>query len=249
MFKTDYNNQANNWKRDEAICPSDFFARPVAFDLFKEIGEGKIVVDIGCGEGYFSRKMAKIARKVIAFDNSKKMIEVAKVQNEVNKQNIEYSVADMMDMNFIEDSSVDICLCNFVVHYIHPDKFTELFKSIERILKPGGRLILCGPHPYGYVNNNIGGIMLYDDGQKRNYIDDRGKYFHLTIKTTKNTELKVGLHWATLSDYLKSIFDAGFKLEKFIEPVPKKEILEREYANLGPVDETPVYMILQALKL
>jgi len=245
---TDYNKQANSWIRNEPIYPSDFIARPVVLNMLKKIGKGKVVLDVGCGEGYFSRKMAKIAKKVIAFDNSAGMIFLAKKQNLVDKYNIDYCVGDMNDMSFIANSSVDICVCNFVINYLHHKKYQNFFRNIERVLRPQGSLVLCGTHPCFYLKNTIGGVMNYKGLRDYDYIKSRGKYFHGTIKTIYGTLLKVGIYHSTLEDYLKAISDAGLKLDKFIEPPTKKSLLAKNYNNLDKLDESPIYMVIQAVK-
>lgn len=247
MKTTNYDNQAGNWKRNKAMYPSDFIVRPIVFDLFKKLGKNKIVLDIGCGEGYFSRKMAPIAKKIIAFDNSKKMIDLAIEQNLIDKYNIDYKVADMMDMGFVKSSSVDVCICNLSLHYNSPDKYLDFFKNIKRILRPRGKIILSSPHPYYYFSNMLGGVVKYNDITKFDYIKSRGKYFSGTIRTITGEFLHVGVCHATMEDYLNSIADAGLKLEKFIEPPITKGLL-KEYKNIGKIDELPTYIILQASK-
>lgn len=246
-MSTDYNSQAKNWKRNEPIYPSDFLARPVVFDLFKKIGKNKVVLDVACGEGYFSRKMAPIAKKIIAFDNSEGMIEAAKEQNFEYKQKIDYRVADMNNLSFIPSASIDICICNFVLHYLHPDRYPIFFKEIRRVLRKGGKLILCGPHPYYYPGNTIGGTMSIKGSKNFDYLKSRGKYFQGTIRTIYGQFLKVGFYHALLGDYLNSLSDSGLKLEKYIEPSVKKSLLKK-FKKLNKLEETPIYIVLQAVK-
>jgi 2-polyprenyl-3-methyl-5-hydroxy-6-metoxy-1,4-benzoquinol methylase len=247
MSITNYNSQASNWKRNKSMYPSDFIARPVVFDLFKKIGKNKIVLDVACGEGYFSRKMALIAKEIIAFDNSTQMIKLAKEQNSIDKYKINYIVADMTDINFLKKSSIDICICNFVVHYLRPDQYFDFFKNIEKILKPGGKLILSGPHPYFYLQNTIGGTMKYKNIKNFDYIKSRGEYFSGTIRTINNNLLNIGLYHSTMEDYLGSIINSGLKMEKFIELSAKQSLL-KEYKKIGQLNNSPIYMVLQASK-
>lgn len=50
---------------------------PALFQLLEDIDKKK-VLDAGCGEGYLSRKLAKLGASVTAVDYSVKMIEIAK---------------------------------------------------------------------------------------------------------------------------------------------------------------------------
>eukprot|EP00985_Skeletonema_marinoi_P016501 scaffold8893_cov73-Skeletonema_marinoi.AAC.1 len=70
-----YNKQASNWVRTEPRCLSDFTGRPVVFEMLEDVlkaqhdgsdSKGKVVLDIGCGEGYCARKVIEMgASKVI----------------------------------------------------------------------------------------------------------------------------------------------------------------------------------------
>jgi len=50
-----------------------------------------------------------------------------------------------------------------------------------------------------------------------------------------------------MEDYLNSISNSGLKLEKFIEPLTKKSLLSK-YKKLNKLDESPIYLVLQASK-
>src|SRR6202035_1220958 len=74
------------------------------------------VVDLGAGEGTLSQLLAGRARKVIAIDNSPKMVEFgSKLAKKHGIKNLEYRLGDLGDSP-VENDSVDLVLVSQAVH-------------------------------------------------------------------------------------------------------------------------------------
>jgi ArsR family transcriptional regulator len=98
------------------------------------------VADLGAGEGTFSQLLAQRALKVIAVDNSARMVEYGRQLAKANGlPNLDYRIGDMEALP-IDDSIVDIAFFSQSLHHApHPRKaVAEAF----RILKPGGRIAI-----------------------------------------------------------------------------------------------------------
>lgn len=99
-----------------------------------------VVADLGAGEGTVSQLFAQRARKVIAVDNSEKMVDYgAKLAHDNGMKNLEYRLGDM-EAAPIDDASVDIALFSQALH--HADNPDRALAEAFRILKPGGRLVV-----------------------------------------------------------------------------------------------------------
>ena len=99
-----------------------------------------VVADLGAGEGTLSQLLAQRATKVIAIDNSEKMVEYgAQLAREHNLSNLEYRLGDISAPP-IDDSSVDLCIFSQALH--HAEKPHIALQQAHRILKPGGALII-----------------------------------------------------------------------------------------------------------
>lgn len=98
------------------------------------------VADLGAGEGTLSQLIAQRAKKVIAVDNSEKMVKFGQnLANENGLPNLEYRLGDI-ESPPIDDSSVDLAILSQALHHAeHPPK---ALSEAHRILKPGGRLIV-----------------------------------------------------------------------------------------------------------
>src|SRR5207247_10743340 len=98
------------------------------------------VADLGAGEGTLAQLLAKNARKVIAVDNSPKMVEFAsELAKKHGFKNLEYRLGDIQDPP-IAKNSVDLAVLSQALHHaIHPQ---EAVAAAHAILKRGGRLAI-----------------------------------------------------------------------------------------------------------
>ena len=96
--------------------------------------------DLGAGEGTFSQLLAQRAAKVIAVDNSAKMVEFgSKLARENGLANLEYRLGDLEDPP-IEAGSLDLAFFSQSLHHaLHPQKAVA---AAFRLLKPGGRMVI-----------------------------------------------------------------------------------------------------------
>jgi ubiquinone/menaquinone biosynthesis C-methylase UbiE/DNA-binding transcriptional ArsR family regulator len=97
-----------------------------------------VIADLGAGEGTFSLLLAQRAKKVIAVDNSEKMVEYgAALAEKQGVQSLEYRLGDLESVP-IDDGSVDLAFFSQSLHHaLHPER---AIAEAWRILKPGGRI-------------------------------------------------------------------------------------------------------------
>jgi len=98
------------------------------------------VADLGAGEGTLAQLLAKHAKKVIAIDNSEKMVEFgSKLAKEHGFKNLEYKLGDMQEPP-VPAGSVDLALFSQALH--HAGNPTRAVAAAQRILKKGGRIAI-----------------------------------------------------------------------------------------------------------
>lgn len=99
-----------------------------------------VIADLGAGEGTISQLMAQRARKVIAVDNSEKMVEFgSELARTHGIANLEYRLGDIEDVP-IRAGSVDLAFLSQALHHApHPER---ALSEAWRILKPGGRIAI-----------------------------------------------------------------------------------------------------------
>src|SRR5579863_9575012 len=99
-----------------------------------------VIADLGAGEGAFALLLAARAKKVIAVDNSAKMIEVGREQAARHAvKNIDFRLGDMEEVP-IKTSAVDLAFFSQSLHHaLHPER---AIAEAWRILAPGGRIVI-----------------------------------------------------------------------------------------------------------
>jgi ArsR family transcriptional regulator len=100
-----------------------------------------VIADLGAGEGTLSLLLAQRAERVIAVDNSEKMVEYASdVAQRNGVKNLDCRVGDLEELP-IHDAEVDLALFHQSLHHaMHPQ---EAINEAHRILKPGGRIVVA----------------------------------------------------------------------------------------------------------
>ena len=99
-----------------------------------------VIVDLGAGEGTLSQMLAKNARKVIAIDNSPRMVEFgSELARAHGFKNLEYRLGDIENPP-VAKNSVDLAVLSQALHHaIHPER---AIAAAYTMLKRGGRLIV-----------------------------------------------------------------------------------------------------------
>lgn len=125
-------------KFGRAYCPGRSWdgVAHLLFTLVPDI----VVADLGAGEGTLSQLLAKRAKKVIAVDNSEKMVEFgAELAKTHGFKNLEYRLGDLENPP-IPPGTVDLALLSQALHHAqHPER---ALAAAFRILKKGGRVAI-----------------------------------------------------------------------------------------------------------
>ena len=98
------------------------------------------IADLGAGEGTLSLLLAPRAKRVIAIDNSQKMVDYGRNLAIVSGlRNLEYQHGDLEDLP-LRNHSVDMALMHQTLHHaLHPQKALE---EAFRIIRRGGRIVI-----------------------------------------------------------------------------------------------------------
>jgi SAM-dependent methyltransferase len=133
------------------------------FTFFSLLGDlhGKAVLDLACGEGFFTRfiKQAGVGR-VVGIDISAGMIDLARAEEAAHPLGIEYQVHDVKYLTLRE--TFDLVVAAYLLNYASTEEDLGLMcQGIARALKPGCRFVT--------VNNNPD-VESFADGQKYGFI-------------------------------------------------------------------------------
>ena len=160
---------AEHWDTRMGDEGNDFFnvlCWPVLVS-FLEVQPGQHILDIACGNGLTSRKLAQLNAKVTAFDFSTELIKLAEARPNPDSR-ITYHNIDATDESVLlafGEGSFDSALCNMALFDMAD--IEPLFRTLPRLLKPNGIFVFSLMHP---AFNNPSGTLLaeeWDDGQIR----------------------------------------------------------------------------------
>ena len=99
-----------------------------------------VVADLGAGEGLLSELLARRCKKVIAVDNSEKIVAFAAAKAKKNNlKNLEFRLGDLQNPP-IDPNSVDLVILSQALHHAEePDKAIE---AAYKLLKPHGQILI-----------------------------------------------------------------------------------------------------------
>jgi len=119
------------------------------FSLMRQIGDpsGKTVVDLACGEGFYSRLLRQQgAAKVVGIDLSERMIELARAQEAEQGLGIVYLVGDARQLELPEEH--DLAIAAYLLNYARNRiELKAMCDGVFRCLKPGGRFVTVNSSP------------------------------------------------------------------------------------------------------
>ncbi|MBN6742976.1 methyltransferase domain-containing protein [Acidithiobacillus sp. MC6.1] len=110
------------------------------------IESGMTVIDLGCGDGYFTAAIARQVGqgRVIGFDLDPAMLEQAKVVCD-GMTNCDWLLGDAMELSHLIPAPVDYVLIANTFHGV-PDK-TALAREVAAALNPNGRFAIVNWYP------------------------------------------------------------------------------------------------------
>jgi len=143
----------NNWYETKMGKHADLVETDCAFNLF-QVKPGMRILDVGCGTGNFSVKLARKGALVTGIDISEKMLAIARRRALQEKLEIDFQQMDNQDLRF-PDHFFDSVLSMATIEFISdpPKMIREMF----RVCKKEGHILV------GTINRESDWGLLYQD--------------------------------------------------------------------------------------
>lgn len=196
-------------------------------------------MDLGCGYGENCAEFKALgATAVLGVDISEKMLTVATAEH----PDIEFIRADISDLSFLK-RKYDVIFSSLALHYI--EDFDAFVKGVYDVLTPGGYFIFSQEHPL--TTAPIAGASWS--------IDPEGNVLHYNLtdyarcgkRSTRWIVDGVEKFHRTFSEIINALIAAGFTIEKMLEPIPTKEIIERDKSWEKDLHK-PNFLLIKASK-
>lgn len=225
-----------------------YYEKPAMYALLPDLN-GKIVLSVGCGSGedsiYLKRQGAK---KSVGIDLSSELVSIA--QNSYPE--CEFHIMNMENITF-PDNLFDFAYSSLAIHYV--EDWAGVFRNTYRVLKPDSSFLFSCGHPVRFAmdeendgtssglkleitKNTVTGeqVITGDYLAKRKTIDALGK-------NTANT-------WTMpLGDIATAATDAGFLIEKVVDPRPLEALKEIDPNTYNRLSRIPEFIIFKLRKI
>ena len=207
-----------------------YYERPATTSLLPAV-KGKNVLDAGCAAGWYTQWLLDQGATVTAVDFSPQMIAMTKKRVGNRAEVVQ---ADLNEpLRFIEDQSFDVVLSSLTLHYLK--SWETVMSEFNRILKKEGQLVFSVHHPF----------MDFTVFHRENYfltelIEDEWQ--------TNKGKVKVQFFRRPLNSIITSVIDAGFIIEKLLEPMPTEEFKMKHPDVYDRLTQRPQFLFIKAKK-
>lgn len=108
--------------------------------LEEGIADG-ILVDLGCGTGSLTERLASLGYDMIGVDNSEEMLLEAMEKRIESGQDILYLQQDMQELELYGTVRAAVSICDSMNYITEPEEMEQVFSLVNNYLDPGGIFI------------------------------------------------------------------------------------------------------------
>jgi len=267
MLKNEWDKVAKFWDKeagDKGISHQRLDIDPIILKIIGDI-KNRNILEIGCGNGYLSRSLAKQGAKVTAIDISSKFIQFATRKEETKPLGITYFIRDAANLHGLKSNSYDFVIGNMCLMDVADIK--NAIKNISKVLKKNGSFVFSLTHPFHESQQQW--IIIKDEGKK--YLA-RAIHEYLSCTTKKSfwsqKKLVTPHYHRPLQEYFKYLKEFGFLIRDFREISSKQmpiratkedgnvklrrsrfKTLKEKEMKIFTTKEIPSFLIIEAIKV
>ncbi|MFV1980008.1 MAG: class I SAM-dependent methyltransferase [Rhodothermia bacterium] len=156
------------------------------------------VIDLGCGEGWLTRKLVDCGLQVIGLDVVPEMIEEARRAGKGDFRVLSYEEIEAGKL----DLTVDVVVCNFSL--LGKESVERVVRAASRLLNPQGALIVQTLHPLAECGEDA-----YQDGWRE------GTWAGISSDFADAAPW----YFRTLESWVNLFVRSGFQLRELQEPL------------------------------
>jgi len=110
--------------------------------ILKQDGiDNGLVLELGCGTGAMTRRMAAKGYDMIGIDMSEDMLSLARQRSEGKEDGILYLCQDMREFDLYGTVAAIFCVCDTINYMMSEEELSKVFRLVANYLDPGGLFI------------------------------------------------------------------------------------------------------------
>lgn len=185
--------------------------------LLGDVG-GSRILELGCGGGECCIAFARQGAQVTGLDWSEGQLDYARSRARQAQLAIQFVQGDAADLRQFAGASWEIVFSTYTFQYL-----TDLPKTLQecaRVLVAGGRLVFSLDHPLRdcFFDATEHELSVYP---ARSYFDSSPLVWRFA-----NPGVWMHTHHHTVGEWIDLLGQAGFRLQRLLEPVPPRELLD-----------------------
>jgi SAM-dependent methyltransferase len=220
----------------------NIFLMPQTFALLGDVA-GRRILDVGCGEGGYSRRLAQQGAQVTGIDGSPTLIEFARQRATQEQVAVTHETRNANSLDGLADESFDLALA--AMSLMDVEDYGGAAREIHRVLRPGGELLMSITHPCF-------------DGRGSRWHKVDGEYLHYAVDNYSVSEAwedfindqftrPVLFRHQPLQDFISPLLALGFRLTLFHEPTATLEQI-RQAPRLARLKRVALFLFMKWLK-
>jgi ubiquinone/menaquinone biosynthesis C-methylase UbiE len=222
-----WNKDAANWAAEVRAghdLPHELFTHPRFMEFVPDLN-GRSVLDLGCGEGRYTRSLARRGAKMTGVDISAVMVEHARHEEARAPLGIRYEVGSSAQLGTFADAGFDSAISCMAL--MDTPDFPAVVREAFRVILPGGGFFFSVLHPCFMTRESTWAI----DAEGRvvgrkisNYWDEDPYTEQWGFENAP--PFTIFYFPYRIEDYVNGLCAAGFRIERIEEPRPSAALIE-----------------------
>ena len=235
-----YDSVADRYARMVDSAPYNAcYERPAMLAIIDRIGiRNRRVLDVGCGTGWYASQLSERGALVTGIDASKRMLFHARARldhQSDSRQEAAWPTIAAANMSHglpFRSNYFDFAIAPLVLHYIY--EWGPALAELRRVLVPDARFLLSTHHPAHEAERlaTNGFHVRYDEVQ--------------VVEEEWSDIGCVRFYRRSLNRIVDALAEAGFVIERLIEPVPTDAFRALKPDAYAKLLQRPEFLIVQA---
>ena len=222
-----------------------------ATERLLDVSAADTILDIACGAGRFTRRMASLGATVVAFDTSSEFIARARERTPADAT-IEYRVLDAASieaMTSLGSGRFTKAVCTMAL--MDMPEIAPLFRALAQLLPAGGTFVFSMTHPCFHSATMQRFAELYEEGPGRHVTRTGVKVSSYLSPSARKTEGIIGqpephfFFHRPLSQLFGAGFEAGFVVDGFEEPGFGRTASEKAGVSWKDMPDIPPILVVR----